>query len=242
MSMQRLFFVIAVISFSSSSAQTPKINGIGKFQIGKTTSSIITDLSNQYGLKINETSDNLATIDEFTYIDTPTKILFISKEANETKDFPHAKYLPLTQVKVFYLNNIQIAGLIFHNVFLQFYKDTLYHIEADSDDYIDSALELKYGPPKITQKKRIINCSNAYRNFEYEEFTLYRSWGNPGKHISAISVNSFYYNSKCEKENLHYLDIYDFKIEDKVNTQLNQSEKEKQVQRDKDKKKTITDL
>lgn len=240
--MKGLQFIIALLVGVASFAQRPKITGLGNFQIGKSTISIISALSKEYNVAVQETSNQLATSDEYNYNDTPSKILYLSKDANEGKLFSHSRYEPHGKIKVYYINNIRIADLIFHDVWLKFYNDTLYYIETDADEYIDSALTIKYGQPKIRQKAKTIQCSNAYRSIEYQEWTYFKSWDNSLKNIEATRVKSKKYDNDCKEYTLEYLTVYDTKKELLVFNEMRKAEKEAQAKRDKERSKALSDL
>lgn len=239
--MTRLPFIISVFFTSIAFAQKPKLIGIGKFQIGKTTTSIIGDLAKEYNIPIKETNDDLATIDEFNY-NGLSKILYISRDANEGKLMTHFKYVEHPLVKVYYLNNITIADLNFHDVWLKFYKDTLYYINTDRDEYIDSALTLKYGSPKLSKETKQISCSNAYRDFSHKEWTYYRTWSPLNSAICAYTTTGQYYDRDCKQQPIDYLMIYNTRKERLIEDQIAKAAKEAQTERDKERSKALSDL
>ncbi|OQP51726.1 hypothetical protein A4H97_26300 [Niastella yeongjuensis] len=222
--------------------QSPKISGIGRFKIGFTTTTIIDELSKEFSSSITETNDIMATMTNY-YDENPTKILYISKEKNENAEFPHTYYLKHPKVKVYFLNNFLIPEVVvLHNIYLKFYNDTLYSLNCEGSELLDTALTLKYGNPKFTAKTKNIACSNAYRTFTYEEATYTKEWVNPSKKITADLVYSRYYNSKCEKQILNYFLLFNNVITKKIDSDIAQSEQLQNKQNLSEKKKSLSNF
>lgn len=230
------FFIISI-----GIGQT-KINGIGPFKIGNTPVSLINELSKEFGASVNETNDVVET--NTNYLDeNPTKILFLSKDKNEKVEYPHSNYINHSKVKVYFLNNFLIPEVVvLHNIFLNFYNDTLYSIECEGSDVLDTALTLKYGKPQKSITSRKITCSNAYRTFNYEETTYTKEWTNPLKKIEARLVYSTYYNSKCEEKSLTYFLLYNEVVDAKIIDQVEKNKKQKEAQNILEKKSKLSDF
>jgi len=219
-----------------------KISGIGPFKILATPSSIIDTLSKMYGVSIKETNDVLETETNY-YDENPTKIFFISKDKNENAEYPHSKYIRHPKVKVYFLNNFLIPEVVvLHNVFLRFFNDTLYSFECEGSEILDTALTLKYGNPKIKIRTHPVTCSNAYRTFNYEEYSSHKEWQNLSKKIDADLVYSTYYNSKCEKKSFTYFLLYNTVIDTKITDYIDKGNKMKEAQNLNEKKKSLTNF
>lgn len=232
--------LLPVISLAQS--QSLKIAGVGRLKIGNTTTAIIEELSKEFSSPIKETNDIMETATNY-YDEAPTKILFISKEKNENVEFPHTYYSKHPKVKVYFLNNFLVPEVVvLHNVYLKFYNDTLYSLDCEGSDILDTALTLKYGNPKLSSKTKNIVCSNAYRTFTYEESTYTKEWLNPTKKITADLVYSIYYNSKCEKQFLNYFLLYNNVISKKIEIDITKSEQLKNDQNLSEKKKSLTNF
>lgn len=239
--MKRIFTLALILFITNNLFAQQKIEGIGKFKIGQTTPAIIKSLAAEFSLDIRETNDVLETMNS-DYSDNPTKIIYISKEQNEDKIYQHSRYVDHPKVKVYYINRITIADMVLTDVYLEFYRDTLYSLECHGFEELDTALQIKYGNPKISSKTKPIQCTNAYRSVTYEEKTYTKEWTNPSKKIRATSTISIYYNSKCEKQYLSMFLLYKEPIESRIFKETQAIKEKASRDRSVDRQKALTEF
>ena len=189
-----------------SSAQT-KIDGIGQFRIGKTTTDIVTQISDDKHVKIKESH---SPMDEYRVdgsLYKKTKNIFIVSDPNPG-EIDNPNYFHNPEHKCYFIDYYEVSSVPISKMYLHFFRDTLYSIRCDGGLELDEALTLKYGQPAIETETKKVKCSSRLAGeFEVEERNHTSKWATGIDSIKAVSYTSMYYNSKCEKSFLSFFYI-----------------------------------
>ncbi len=205
-------------------AKKGNIQGIGMFLIDKTTTSIIDSLAKSSYAKVEETNNHLGNItDPVNQINVLNKIFELKRDtvANGYAD-SHAMFQ--NNVRVFYLNYLNIAGIDINNIYLKFYKDTLIEFSCEPSNLHSSELSIvdafvsKYGPPGtiLTSEKAIV-CQNGYgATFNYKNVEISKFWSSIKGRISAAQFIKLIYDD-CKPIDYDIFSVSDDIIKDKLN-------------------------
>lgn len=213
----------------SVSAQD-KIEGIGRFKIGKTT---IESLSDQPISKINE---------DYQRVAVGQKLVELTRNLTEPESTPSGT--PFSKdVRVFYSDRHEVAGIELIDLYLTFYKGVLHKIAIDHSDELIEALTLKYGKPKVELKTTPIKC--VYRltgraSKPKVNQTSKTYWLN--NNVSAIYFYSLKYNSDCEADYFDYFHIIDITKDQEVNSIEAIAKKEYELKMKEAKQKSLSDF
>jgi hypothetical protein len=190
--------------------------GIGIFKLGIATTQTLNDFVNKNNLGIKESVSLMDTYKaQSSYGNTNTVLLLRKNE----KDFYYTdpKYIDHPDVKVYYVNSYEVSGVKLKQLYLQFYKDTLYDFECDYSGELIDAIKLKYGEGLDSSKTKKLQCTGRLAgNFEVEESYHYEKWFSKDKKIEATACIGEYYNSECIKKPLSYFIIQNPRINEKV--------------------------
>ena len=174
-----------------------KIEGIGPFKIGKTTTIIFDSLKNNH-YSYSESPD-------WFYILTPKRTRSITLLIEDTTGFiRNSKTKRTKDVKVYNIGAVDQKGPQANNLILNFYKDTLCSII--SNDYQSDFMAFikgRVGLPKDTIHRTNSNCSNL-RN-PVNENTISTYTNQPGLRI--LEVSGFYFDKQCIKKWKHFFEI-----------------------------------
>lgn len=155
-----LFIAISIIAVGQS-----KIEGIGKFKLGKTTVGYIDTLCQENHFK------------KIKVREQPTlnpKILTIDYEKLLNNKDQIIEFLPDTiycmniysrlckKARVFAIPKITISGIVFSKTILTFFDGVLINIRTDYHTEIEDAIKLKYGNPFIMKDKKSKAWKNGY--------------------------------------------------------------------------------
>ncbi|MVM33279.1 hypothetical protein GO755_24780 [Spirosoma sp. HMF4905] len=182
----RFYLYFLLIALTRSVTSQDKVEGIGKFKIGKTPISITQEIAKESG-------DSIHILDEYLNMDTEK---FGIAEIVVNKAYPdrspeQALFCP--DVRIFQIPAYQVAGIEIKNLWLTFKGGILIGLQCDNSTDIHEALKLKYGPPVIKTVKKPIDCvylSNGNK-LQREESKYTSSWTN-GKIVATETTHRFY--------------------------------------------------
>lgn len=238
--MKRLLFVFFIVP-TTAIAQS-KIDGVGPFRIGKSTSSTLDKIASENNITINtrSTSMDRYLADGATY--KITKNIFLLKEPGED-EIQDSYYKHSKDVKVYMIDYIEISSIPFIKLYLSFYKDTLYSIHTEGSTEIIEAMTTKYGEPKLNIVRKKVKCTSRIAgNYEVEEITYNSEWTTGLATIKAKSDVGVFYNSKCQKLQYSYFSIENEAIVKRVNTHEERLIKEKGSATKEQNKKALTNF
>lgn len=203
--MKNLFCIILLIPIMSYSQII--IDGIGPFRLGKSTSSIVEEISKEKKVKIKTSTSLMDTYGSPGFVDKKTKNIYIlgSKEDN---NMVNPKYRHNPDTKVYFIDYYEISGVPVVQLYLSFYKDTLYSIYSNGGAKISEAMEFKYGKPETKTETKKVKCTGRLSGeFEVEENSYKSEWNSGLDSVDVVSYLSSYYDSKCEKQYLSFFYI-----------------------------------
>lgn len=206
-----------------------KIDGIGQFRIGKTTSSYLEQVATENNIRINVTSTSMDRhlADGASY--KTTKNIFLLRKTDDS-DIEDPYFKQSKDVKVYLIDYIDISGVPFTKLYLSFYKDTLYSINSDGSSDITEAMTIKYGKPAIKTTKKKVKCTSRIAgNFEVEEVAYNSNWVTGLPTIKAVSDVGTFYNSKCEKLQYSYFSIENEFLKKKITAVEERLNKQKET-------------
>lgn len=202
----RYFLLLITVLASGFCFGQEKIEGIGKFKIGKTSIEVIRELETELSASI----ETINTInDRRVYSPGQSAAIY---QVLPNRDQPlmsaiHASFC--ATVKVYLIPNYTISGIKIKNMYLSFENDVLQVLTIDSSTEIDEALTSKYGEPALNVDKKTVNC--VYKltgaTVPYEDVTYRKKWINGT--IEAESTLMKYYNSECKVNYINYLTVQD---------------------------------
>lgn len=239
--MKYLIFKLLIISPLLSFCQN-KIDGIGQFRIGKTTTAAIDQMANDKNVKINTASTSMDRYlaDGETYKITKNIFVLAAPSGDDFED-PHFKHSK--DVKVYLIDYMEISGVPFSKLYLSFYKDTLYSIYSEGRSEIREAMTTKYGEPVLKVIKKKIKCTSRLAGtFEVEQANYDSQWATGFPAIKAILYTGVYYNSKCEKMPYSYFNIKNEALDSKIKAQEEILIKEKEAAEKERNKKALSNF
>jgi hypothetical protein len=168
-----------------------KLEGIGKFKIGETTTDIIKDIEKETSTTCsitnavelyNDLYDNNDKIEIFeVLLDTTCK-----------------------ETRIFYISKYKISNIELKNIFLVFNEDYLIEFRCDKNKDLDILFAKKYGRPYIYQK----DFSNLESNtLKYDEHIKRFLWKN--LNIIAISFEKKQTFGEVNRDVISIFIIYD---------------------------------
>jgi hypothetical protein len=198
------FFLLLV---STSLFAQDKIEGIGRFKINKTTTSLLDTLAKEYGVKITKISKD----GDFRKIviknESKNKNCIIELLKNLSDDridqIPFAYSCEAT--RVFYIQKYEVAGIGLTELYITFIDDKLISIFCNYDAKVKEALRLKYGAGKVEYETKEIRCVYKLTGniVTEEEYSSSEDWTN-GNIVATLSFSRSYDN-ECKKEITSYL-------------------------------------
>lgn len=219
-----------------------KIDGIGQFRVGKTVTSVLERIAADKNVKINQESTSMDRYlaEGAIYKITKNICLLSAPKEDEIED---PKYKHSTDVKVYFIDYLEISGVPFAKLYLSFYNDTLYSIHAEGSNEITDAMKVKYGEPILKVTKKKVKCTSRISgNFEVEELAYDSQWESGIPSIKVTSYTSAYYNSKCEKNYFSFFSIENQAIEKKLSNQEEKYLKDKELTQKAEKKKPLSNF
>lgn len=185
-------YILLSFLFLFQTLHSQKIEGFGPIKLGLDKKSLFDTLINRK-FKIIEGND--------FYSDNVYTAVY--SRYNREKDAPFGENTAYVLVPY-----IQISSLMFHNLEVYLYKDSIFKIEIRSDHLmgLEDAIELKYGKGKESNEVKTIKCKNAF-NATFEKTEIYSRKVFRNDQVSASSFFSKYYNQKCEEQMLAVISI-----------------------------------
>lgn len=178
-----------------------EITSIGKFEINKTTISILDELQKELKTKIKVCSSSM---DQLNYKNSQENfILQLVKDTIKEYNSP-PQALHCEKAKVFSIKGYSIANIMLEGLELTFFNDTLIELKCDGTTEFMEAIHLKYGNGKLRQTEKEVICEVGRLGSEVKlkETAIFETW--TGDDVHANSTISVYYNRKCEKNYLSY--------------------------------------
>ncbi|MCK8490432.1 hypothetical protein M0L20_01135 [Spirosoma sp. RP8] len=186
--MKRVLFLFLI---SLSSYAQDKIEGIGRFRIGRSTIGLIDSL-------VSESGEQLSVVDNYMFDQENTSIgeLVINRQ-NPHESPIGSSFCP--DVRVFYMNQYEVSGIALTKIYLIFKNERLISLKSSNSMELEEALALKYGEKEPTVRTKPVSCGN--------ETILSRRWVN--NTLIATTYSRIYYNTSCKKQLVEYFWIRD---------------------------------
>lgn len=184
-----------------------QLNKIGPFIPGKTTTSIVDSIAAANGVQIWETADNMEVINElhYDYTSKTKRIFYILNSCPHNDSLQYFSRSPIDERhSVCHIDYLTISDLLISDVWLSFWKDTLYAVEFDiADEAFEESLQIKYGEGVVAGKRqdsKMIICRNGLGiTKSEEEFTITTDYKTNSANLVASATYAKFYNSKCEE-------------------------------------------
>jgi hypothetical protein len=186
MKLSLLVLLLYSLSLGSTSFSQDKIEGIGRFKVGKATISLVQAIA-------TETRVPVAIVDTSVKVDKLAKsqIVEIKSSAHAGRaSIPSFSSSLCAHVRVFYLNNYREADIDLQSVYLYFADDVLVKFTCYATSKLNSALETKYGQPEA-------NIVKLYSDCDYDAKSFILTW--PNDSIVATLSLLVSYDSNCRK-------------------------------------------
>jgi hypothetical protein len=213
--MRTFFLFIACFFIQNAKAQ---LQGIGKFKIGITLSSIIEDLAKENKVKVKESTDFMETFADASYVTKRTTKILLLKAPQSKSDIADPEYSVAPDVKVYYINYLEISTVPVEKLYLSFYKDTLYKITCNTSLQLRDAMDIKYGKGDLKTDEKEVTCTSRITgDFKEKETTYITTWSSDINNIEAVDYLRNYFNDKCEEKFISYFTISDKAIVKSVN-------------------------
>ncbi|GAB4018843.1 hypothetical protein GCM10028808_54740 [Spirosoma migulaei] len=178
--------LLVTLSTGTPAFSQDKIEGIGRFKIGKASRSLVQAIATETGMPI-ETVDSAIKTEK----STQSQIVEIKSNLITSKVSHTPLHAPVCEhVRVFYINNFREAGIELKSVYLFFKDDILIKFTCYATSQLNSAMELSYGQPEVTITKLYSDC-----DLDAKSFLL--TWANGG--ITATLSLLVNYDVNCRK-------------------------------------------
>ena len=185
--------------------QSPELEGLGRFKIGKTTTAVIGELCRE----LNVPLEHAYSVGRLTAADDSAVVIQVDYELRE--EYPDASSFGAAcpDAAVYYVPNYTIAEIPVKGLRLSFYKGLLVEIEAKGEIASSDAFAVKYGKPEERSQKTAKPCASARTRsvVTYDNETLTSTWFN--KEITATQIISEYRDRNCERQVMGLLLILD---------------------------------
>jgi hypothetical protein len=191
------------------------VEGIGRFKIDQTTTSVVDSISKENAVPVTKTLSPLGSILEtMGTINAVVSIYELERDSRVSNSDAHA--MMQNDVRVFYLNYYDAGYVSIHNIFLKFYRDTLIEFacnptpSTDDSTSIGEAFRKRYGQPGsvVTNKKAIVcRDENGTQNNYEESFTSF-FWIAENKTINVFEYIDTSYPD-CKEKTSHVFSIAD---------------------------------
>lgn len=180
-----------------------KISGIGKFQIGKTSLSVIAELEAELGVKTKRVYSSTEEASEAIV----GSLVELMPDTVGAFGAP-ASSSPCRAVRVFLLPYYTIADIPLHELKLKFYNGVLADFQCNDASELRDALVLKYGEPviKITQSQSSCTLQYIKESITKTSQTVSESWGTEA--TPAAYIIHKYYKQDCEQAILSFFSLY----------------------------------
>lgn len=216
-------FCLAQTTIKRNPKLKKDIEGIGILKIDKTTTSFLDTIANQNQITIREYDKWVGNIVDLENPIGHTKYIIELIKDSLSHFYPADSHSMWQEdVRVFYLNYLNIDGVDIRNIYLEFYKDTLYKFSSESgasnsELSLSEAFEIKYGKPTLDKfTKTPVTCQNGYGAiFNYENWNWYKGWSSIHGRVAADEYSIISYD-ECKQSSFYSFDIVDVPKEQKV--------------------------
>ena len=173
----------------SSFAQN-KIEGIGKFKIGKTTISVTEEIAREMGDKIIIIDEYLSRGRDHFRIDE-----IVVNETHPHRSPTEASFYP--GVRTFHITTYKVAGITINNLILTFKNGILIGLNCVGSFDLAESLALKHGNPMLKTELKKVMCGQALdkNKLELEVAEYTQSWANGKILVSAVITK--HYDQEC---------------------------------------------
>ena len=222
--------------FTNAQAQQPKLEGLGKLKVGKTTLAVIPELEADLKTKVKR-----ATTFEETYGAKKNSILeLIPDTVSRYNSVVYSSECP--GAKVYSLNSYKVADIEITGLRLTFFNNTLVKLECDGSPDLREALKLKYGEGKLKTQEKDVHCTfvNTGNNIAYKDLEYTQSYDSAP--LEAALVLHKFYDDKCKQMILNYLLVYDPEAMKLVHEGEKKSRERRTSTQNIEKKKKLSDL
>ena len=175
MKVYALVLLLYTLRSGMPSFSQAKIEGIGRFTIGKATVSLVQEIATETGIPVE-------------IVDSNIKMEKLAK--SQIVEIKSKTALLCTHVRVFYMNNYKEADIELKSVYLFFEDNVLVKFTCYASSQLNSALESKYGEPEVEIIKLYSDC-----NLDAKSFVI--TWTNGS--IAAILSLLVSYDDNCQK-------------------------------------------
>ena len=228
--------------FTQKSYAQEDFRGIGIFKIGISTTQTLNEFVTKNGIKIKESTSLMDTYGNYASSKKTSNVLLLRKSEKD-QYLTDPKYSEHPDVKVYYVNYYEVAGIGLKTLYLEFYKDTLYDLQCDYSTELVEAISLKYGKGVDSTATKKIQCTGRLAgNFEVEEFYHYTKWSSINKQVQATACIGEYYNSKCEKQILSYFVINNSELKIRIGKEESAIKSAQEEKNNNDKKSKLSDF
>ncbi|WP_148289331.1 hypothetical protein [Fibrella aestuarina] len=183
------YLLLSISLTALSQPQTSsRIDGIGRFKIGKTTTAIIDSLVAERGGKVKE-------IEEQPMLEAATRSIYKLVPSTKTNYTLNSSLCPDTEV--YLLGQVEVAGIKIRQVYLIFYQNVLAEFRSKTSAELSEALRLKFGKPTVDIRTKDEVCRYVRLGTEVvnKEVTEITSWSDAG--ARAKDVRMKHYDQKC---------------------------------------------
>lgn len=161
MNLYLLVLLLFTLSSGIPSYSQVKIEGIGRFKIGKANRSLVRDIATETGIPV-EIVDSAVKTEK----SPQSQIVEIKSSAISGKALPIPLNAPVRKdVRVFYINNFREAGIELKSIYLFFKDEVLVKFTCYATSQINSAMEVSYGQPEVTIIKLYSDCDLDAKSF-----------------------------------------------------------------------------
>ena len=181
-----IFFLFAILA--SASAQG-KIEGAGKFKIGKTNLSVIKEIEDELHIHVkNMTTDK--EYSAFCEIHNDYVLYEAQTDTTTLKNRPWFAAYP-SDYKVYFLTKYQIDKLVYTHISLTFHNGVLIQFHSDGGAALERRLKSKYGEPvKVFNSMQNVQGREGGVNFESRvQMTILR-WINDSIIANSASMQN----------------------------------------------------
>ncbi len=223
---------------AAASPAPGKIDGIGKFKIGKTTLAVIAELESELNTQVKQAKTQDDVYQESGHYNV---ILELIPDTVSEYDGPSAASQCLA-VKSYLIPRYKLADIGLEDVKLIFVGGVLADFQCSEPNELVEALEIKYGktPVKATEETIYCTLNLTGQRISHKETMYTQSWGSAT--IPASYVLSVYYDSDCKKQRLSFFHVYSLPVMSKVYKCEDASRKRREASANAERKKKLSDL
>lgn len=200
--MKLVLFALMFTPLFSKSQE--KINGFGLLKVSILTTEKLFEIAKDNNLKTGMVN---TSIEEIRWkINTKKYLIELKFNKDNPSQSPIYSYC-YNDVRVFKISLLKISNIEFYNMYLSFYRDTLFSIKCDYSKEIEDAIEIKYGVPVKDLKEEEVSCIYKLTGNKttLKEKTFYKKWDHDD--INAYTVVRNYYDTHCQEQFSSYVII-----------------------------------